>query len=371
MPTSPSPEASPYGGRLMFAQSWEDPLCDLRALTPRRGERLLAITSGGDNVLHFLLADPGEVIAVDLNPLQNLLLELKIAAIRHLDHGAMLELLGVRQSSRGAAHWYQALRPELSDDARRWWDANAVLLNRGVLTQGGFERYFAMLRPVIRTVVGRATIERLFTIADPAEQRRFFEQEWNGWGWRTLMRIGCSRPVLGRRLDPSWFTDETIPDAGVHFSRLAEHAIAELPTPSNYFLAMIMRGAYLNERAVPAYLLPEHFEVLRSRVDRVRMVTSDIAAALEAEPAGSIDCLALSNVFEYSPMAIFDRGRAALRRVARPGARCSLRNLLAPRRLADDPAFVVAQPSSRELQQADRGFIYSRFEAATLAEDTA
>ena len=60
----------PYGGRLMFTQSWEDPACDLAALAPLREATLFAITSGGDNVLGFLLADPARIVTVDLNPTQ-------------------------------------------------------------------------------------------------------------------------------------------------------------------------------------------------------------------------------------------------------------------------------------------------------------
>jgi S-adenosylmethionine-diacylglycerol 3-amino-3-carboxypropyl transferase len=351
----------------MFTQSWEDPACDLRALTPRPGERMVAITSGGDNVLEFLLSDPSELVAIDLNPLQNLLLELKIAAIRHLDHDALLELLGVRTPGDRSRHHYQRLRPELGDAARGYWDDNQQIFEQGLLMQGGFEKYHAMLRRVIRVVVGKRRINRLFAIEDPREQRQFFDRQWNGLGWRALLKIGCSRPVLGRRLDPSWFTDQTIADAGSHFAALAEHAIAELPVRPNYFLSMILRGSYLDEESVPAYLRVENHDVIRRRLDRIRMVTDDVAAALEREPSGSIDCLALSNVFEYSPPEIFDRGRAAILRVARPGARFSLRNLLAPRRLADDAAFSIDPELSTALQRADRGFIYSRFEAATLA----
>jgi S-adenosylmethionine:diacylglycerol 3-amino-3-carboxypropyl transferase len=106
MPTSRASDLQsppvPYGGRLMFTQSWEDPACDLAALRPRPGETILAITSGCDNVLGFLLSDPGQIIAVDLNPAQGYLLELKQAAFRSLSHADMLALLGVRASSERA-----------------------------------------------------------------------------------------------------------------------------------------------------------------------------------------------------------------------------------------------------------------------------
>jgi len=81
----------------------------------------------------------------------------------------------------------------------------------------------------------------------------------------------------------------------------------------------------------------------------------------------SVDCFALSNVFEYAPEGLFERCKAELLRCARPGARICLRNLVAPRRLALDPRFIVDAALSHALQQADRAFIYSRFEAARIA----
>ena len=127
-----------YRGRLMFAQSWEDPACDLAALQAQPGDTILAITSGGDNVLGFLLTDPQQVIAVDVNPAQTYLLELKKAAFRRLTHTNMLVLLGVRAGDRLAR--FDRLRDDLSPSARTFWDTKKRWLARGLLTQGAFER---------------------------------------------------------------------------------------------------------------------------------------------------------------------------------------------------------------------------------------
>lgn len=371
MPTSRASDLQsppvPYGGRLMFTQSWEDPVCDLAALRPRPGETILAITSGCDNVLGFLLSDPGQIIAVDLNPAQGYLLELKQAAFRSLSHADMLALLGVRASSE-RARLLQCLRADPSPVALRFWEVRQELLERGLLTQGGFERYYAMLRALLRIVIGHHRLEQLFTL--PADrQRDFYVEHWDTWRWRTLVRIACSKYVLGRRLDPSWFAHAEIASSfGKHFTQLAEHVVADLPARSNYLLAQLCLGRYLDEDTVPDYLRRENFQTIRQRLDRITMVTADIGAAVAALPPRSVDCFALSNVFEYSARELFERTRAALGRVARPGARFALRNLLAPRRLADDPAFVVDTALSDRLRDADRGFIYSRFEAATLAK---
>jgi S-adenosylmethionine-diacylglycerol 3-amino-3-carboxypropyl transferase len=363
--SKPSPNEGPYGGRLMFTQSWEDPACDLAALRPQAGEQILAITSGCDNVLGFLLTDPAQVIAIDLNPTQGYLLELKQAAFRRLSHSEMLDLLGIRPSANRHT-LFNRLRADLTVPARAFWDLRPQWFDRGLLLQGGFERYFAMLRALLRIVISPDRLEQVFTL-HPAEQRAYYDRHWNTWRWRALVRVTCSRYVLGRRLDPSWFAHAETSSFGKHFMQLAEHVVAELPARSNYFLAQIFLGRYLDETLVPDYLRPEHFETIRKRLERVTAVTADIGAAVAALAPQSVDCFALSNVFEYSPPELFERTREALVRAARPGARFALRNLLAPRSLADHSAFAVDARLSQQLRHADRGFIYSSFEAATLA----
>lgn len=355
------PSESPYGGRLMFAQCWEDPECDRAALAIRPGERVLAITSGGDNLLDLLRDDPERIVAIDINPAQAWLFELKRAAIRRLDHAGLLDLLGL--GARGKAQtFYRDIRTDLSPEARAFFDHRVSWFADGLLSQGGFERYFALLRRIIALAVGRATLEKLFTLL-PARQAGFYETEWNGWRWRSLMRLGCSKALLGNRLDRHWFADSDAADFGLHFLRLAEHVLTAIPVRNNHFLAQILLGRYLPP-ALPAYLRAENFEIIRDRIDRVELKTADIVAGLQSLPDRSIDAFALSNVFEYSPAALFERGKDEIFRVARPGARLAHRNLLAPRKLADDPRFALDAALSERLRAADRGFIYARFEAA-------
>ena len=357
-------EESPYGGRLMFAQSWEDPACDRTALGIRPGDCLVAITSGGDNVLEFLCDDPARIIAVDINPTQAWLFELKAAAFRLLDHSGLLDLVGVTQNNSSAS-LYAAIRKELSRKARAFFDERKEWFERGLLQQGGFERYFAILRRIIVLAVGRQTVERLFSI-DPSEQERFYRTEWDRWRWRVLMKIGCSKWLLGNRLDPTWFADSETADFGSHFLQLAEHVLTELPAAENYFLSQILRGRYSGE-VLPNYLSRDNFETIRDRIDRVELVVSGIEDGLRHLPTDAVDAFSLSNVFEYSPRRVFEESKTEIVRVGRSGARIAHRNLLNPLRLSEDMRFKVDLALSEKLQNADRGFIYSRFEAARLA----
>ena len=357
----------PYSGRLMFTQSWEDPACDIAALRPQPGETMFAVTSGGDNVLEFLLCDPARLIAVDLNPTQTYLLELKMAAFREISYEEMLHLLGVR-STQTSRELYDQLKNALTDEARAYWSANLSLLDKGLLTRGGFERYFALLRRILKVVVGRKRMEMLFDLT-PDQQREFYEREWKTRRYELFLRVICSKWVLSKRLDPSWFEHAQVDSFGQHFTGMANHVFAELPARSNYFLAQILLGRYVDEEQLPKYLRSENFSIIRDRLDRIEIRTQDVGDALADLSDQSIDTFALSNVFEYSSPELFERSKRSLARVAKPGARLSLRNLLAPRILSDDPTFVVDRELSKHLQKADRGFIYSRFQAATIRRE--
>src|SRR5882757_3447443 len=82
--------------KLVFTHNWEDPESDQAALKIKSGDALFAITSGGCNVLGFLLADPEIIYSVDINPAQSCLLELKIAAIKALTFEEFIGFAGLQ-----------------------------------------------------------------------------------------------------------------------------------------------------------------------------------------------------------------------------------------------------------------------------------
>src|SRR5690349_13113180 len=81
---------------ILFSACNEDSHCELRAFGSLAGKRVFCVTAGGGRVLNLVAERPREILAVDLNPAQNALLELKIAAMREFDHAGYLRFLGVR-----------------------------------------------------------------------------------------------------------------------------------------------------------------------------------------------------------------------------------------------------------------------------------
>src|SRR3954453_17851552 len=107
---------------LIYNTCWEDPRLDRVALNLGPSDRVVVITSAGCNSLDYLLAGAGEVNAVDVNPIQNSLLELKRAAILSLDYDSFFEMFGDGRTPWAKQMYGDALRQHLSPQARSYWD---------------------------------------------------------------------------------------------------------------------------------------------------------------------------------------------------------------------------------------------------------
>lgn len=356
-------QARPAFQRLLFAQSFEDPEIDRAALRIQPGHRVLCVTSGGCNVLALLLDAPARLIALDMNPTQNAMLQLKIEGIRQLNYEEYLELLGLRPSVR-RAEIYRRLPPI------PFWDAHPELIARGALSAGRFEQYLGYFCQLLRLCQGQRRIEELVTPRDRAGRERFYNEFWDTPQWRALFRFFFSRAVLGRLgLDPKCFTFVGNGEAfGDRFLGRTRHALVELPVHENYFVEYILFGTY--RQAFPPYLERKNFERLRGLVDRVEIVTGEAGRYLGSLPDNTLDRINFSNVFEWIDPTGYECLLRETVRVSRPGARITYRNLLVQReRPASLAAVIRPDALAKELLPRDRAFVYSNFVVEEIVKE--
>ncbi|MFZ5832143.1 MAG: DUF3419 family protein, partial [Planctomycetota bacterium] len=107
---------------LVYNTCWEDPRLDRVAMQLGADDNVLVITSAGCNALDYALTGPNHVYAVDMNPRQNALLELKLAGIRRLSYETFFEMFGAGKLPEVESVYSQSLRGELSPFARKYWD---------------------------------------------------------------------------------------------------------------------------------------------------------------------------------------------------------------------------------------------------------
>ena len=357
------PEAAEHAdfSEIRYGQCWEDADILLEALDPRPGQVGLSIASAGDNTLALLARGPEHVFAIDLSPAQLACLELRVAAYRELSHRELLVLLGSRPG-HDRADLYRRCRSQLSSEARWFWDRHADQIDQGVGGAGKFERYFTLFRErVLPLVHGRANVERLLAGGTGEERERFYRDEWDTWRWRLMFRMFFSRAVMGRvGRDPSFFryVEGTVADRILERTR---HALTTLNPAENPYVQWILTGGH--RTALPYALREEHFDAIRSHLDRLEWRAVAVEDFLTAADGGGIDWFNLSDIFEYMSADRYQHLLESIWRCGRRGGRLAYWNTLVPRSRPDALAGRLRPLTelARRLHEADKAFFYSRF----------
>jgi S-adenosylmethionine-diacylglycerol 3-amino-3-carboxypropyl transferase len=276
---------------LVYNQCWEDPAVDRQALDLQPSDRVLVITSAGCNALDYALTG-AEVLAVDANPRQNHLLELKRAGIRALGFGAFFSLFG-EGGSPYCQDVYRLLRPELSDPAQEFWDREIRLfdshkaLGRSFYFRGTAGLFaLAMKLWIDHGARVRHALDRILDAEGLEQQLRLYHAEVRGplLGDRFLRFVGSPGilSLLGvpgpqRRMvhdHPGGF-------AGFLRSSL-DRVMALCPLRDNYFWRVYVTGCYTRE-SCPEYLKRDNFERLKAGlVDRVLTFDGTVTQCLAA-----------------------------------------------------------------------------------------
>ena len=337
--------------RIRYAQVWEDADVLLAALAPRPGATLVSIASAGDNTLALLTADPAEVVAVDLSEAQLACLALRMEAYRLLDHTELLELIGSRPSRRRRALLWQATAG-LPPGQRAFWAARARAVERlGAGGVGRFENYFRIFRRYVLPMVHGRRRTLAWLQPHPAAAREATWREWDTPRWRLMLRAFFSRRTMGRLgRDPAFFdfAEGSLPD---QVAARARNALVDQDPAENPYLAWILTGRHGD--ALPLALRPEHFNTIRDRLERVRLLHGPLSAF-----DGTADGWNLSDVFEYMSPAEHEAAYAGLLAHTRPGGRLAYWNMMVPRRAPASLAHRVRAHDTAALHAADRAFFY-------------
>lgn len=346
---------------LNYSSCNEDGETELRALDVGPGDVVGCITGSGDRALHMLLGDPLHVHAFDLNPIQNYLLELKMAAIRELDYQRYAVFLGLFQAeSPSRLAEYGRLREHLSRDAADWFDQHQGLVETGVLYGGRWERYFRMAAFNMRLLRG-AKIRRLFDFEDLEQQQDFVCTEWNTPFWSVLLRVSFCRPlfrfVFG---DPGFYSNTAkgfSPARYIHarLTTFLENHLAR----SSFMLALVFLGRFVHPDCFPPYLRESCFMHLKKRLDRISIHHRELPAMLMSEEGSVCNKWSLSDVSSFLSPEQYSELFEQL--AQRKGVRFCLRDFLTQRQPVDVPDGGIRYLSDleEELAVQDRSFGYT------------
>ncbi|MDB3906338.1 BtaA family protein [Crocinitomicaceae bacterium] len=340
---------------IRYANCWEDADVLLEGLQIKSGDRVLSIGSAGDNSFSLLSEGPELVVAVDINPVQLSLIELKKAAFATLEYQEFLEFLGFKPSSR-RLELFEKVKTKLSDELQKFWIARQQELADGVIYQGKFERYFKLFRRRILPLVHpRKRVDRLFEEKSSEDQASFFHKKWNNRRWRLLFKLFFSKFVMGRfGRDPAFLKEVDVVVSEFILGQAAAH-LSHTNAQNNYFLHFIMKGDFGDQ--LPHYAREENFGKIKSNLDRL-VVFNGLAEAAFAEYQ-NFSKFNLSNIFEYMPQELFLNVAQNLVDNSVPNARFAYWNLMVPRKINTCIDGIENESElTKTLTKQDNGFFY-------------
>lgn len=346
---------------LNYSSSNEDSRSEIKALHITSGDSVLCITGSGARPLDLLIEKPEIIVSIDFNPCQSFLLELKMAAIRRLEYEELLEFVGVCPSAK-RNHFYKGIRILLSPDARGFWDSHSTMIEKGVIYQGRWERYFRKLARLIH-LVRPHLLDRLFSCNSIGEQARLWREEWDSVLWRAFLRCISSRTVWKYLFgDPGFY--RYIPDQFSIYKYINERftaAFENILVSESSFATLLFLGKYNVNGALPLHLQRGYYKVLKDTLPCIRIVTESILEYLEKSRKNQFCKYSVSDFASYTNMEEYEMTWRGIVKTASKGARICERQFLVKREIPSNvrPYITRIGELEKELARTDDSIFYT------------
>jgi S-adenosylmethionine-diacylglycerol 3-amino-3-carboxypropyl transferase len=373
---------------LVYAQIWEDPDIDMEALAITPQSHVVAIASGGCNILSYLAANPAQITAVDLNVAHVALTRLKLAAAVHLPSWVSFHrFFGAADERANIAAYWRYLAPVLDADTRGYWERRRpaslgrrriAMFSRNIYRRGLLGRFIGVGHAVARAYgVDLRDILRARSIA---EQRCFYRDAIAPLFDKRLVRWTTNSPLslYGLGIPPAQYAalGAGRDMAGVLRKRI-ERLTCDFSLRDNYFAWQAFGRSYPDRETgpLPPYLRRDQFPAIRARTNRVAVLNRSVTAQLETLPAASVDRFVLLDAQDWMTDVQLNALWHEVTRTARPAARVIFRTAAEPSLLPGrlDPRVLSRwryQPqASRDFTARDRSAIYGGFHLYVLGDD--
>lgn len=346
-----------FNDEYIYAFTWEDTRVDDRLLKLGSDDVVLAITSAGDNVLSYALQSPARIHAVDLNPTQNHLLELKVASFAaQLPYDDFWNIFGEGRHPNFRSLLISRLSPHLSSRAFQYWlkNSNVFTSKGGLYDTGGSKHGIRIFRWLARVFGIRSAVETLLAAKTLNEQREI----WRNTIRPALLSRLVSRFVVSQEsflwsalgvpknqlamIEEDHATSDAVTGAAPTAKNTRSHAIwhymvntldpmvesTHIAADNPYYL-VCLQGQF-SRKCHPDYLSPQaHARLSRpGAFDGLRMHTDEIDEVLARFNSGTLTVAVVMDSMDW-----FDKGSASaasqiakLNRALKMGGRVLLRS---------------------------------------------
>ncbi len=363
---------------LVYPQIWEDPVVDLAAMEIQPHHHIVAIASGGCNVLSYLTAKPARITAVDLNHAHVALTKLKLAGLKTLPGwDEFYRFFGEADERQNVKDYARYLRPAIDGKTRKYWEGRSWTgkkrlkhFQTNIYHKGLLGRFIGAGHLMAR-FYGR-DLSALLDCRSVEQQRQFFDTQIAPLFQKRLVKWITDRKVslYGLGIPPAQY--EALAGGGrmadVLHQRL-EKLTCGFPLRENYFTWQAFGRGYAPGAAgpLPPYLDQDNFAQLRANETIVTVNQVSIVDALDAMPAHSADRFVLLDAQDWMTDDQLNTLWRAISRAAAPNARVIFRTAgvetILPGRVDAEilDTWRYLEGRSHELGKCDRSSIYGGF----------
>jgi S-adenosylmethionine-diacylglycerol 3-amino-3-carboxypropyl transferase len=343
---------------LNFTSANEDGATELAALSLTPADHVLCLTASGARPLDLLLGAPAKITSIDINPAQNELLRLKIAAYRALGDEALHAYLGLAPT-RHRLDLHRRVETYLEPPSRAFWNGRRGAVATGIWQSGRWERVLRLGAAGTRLLRGRH-IAALFDAATLEEQATIWRAHFDDAVWHAAVRLLSQRWFWTRIIgEPGGAFLPPPPESEARLTGLFRRASENFFFRESDFAALLFFGRHVPGGALPLHIRPENLSAMRAGLDRITIAEAGLAGLGEAG-LGRFDAFSLSDFGSYCGQEIYDACWRGILAAARPGARYCERVFMNP--VAPGPDLMRSiQPDAAQsaaLSRTDTAIIY-------------
>jgi len=328
-----------FFNKINYSASNEDSESERKALEIGEDDTVLCITGSGARTLDLLVDSPKKIISIDLNPTQNYLLELKIAAFKNLKYNEFTKFIGLH-NSENRLKLFEILSKDLSAEALFFWKENISLVKKGILYCGTWEK---LLREMLKFAKSRQKIiNKLMTSGSLEEQQSIWQKKWDTWVWRLYLKVISNRFLWvniirepGAKIIPKSF------DVYSYMKNRIEYLVMNFDLKKNHYANLLFCGEYKDSCILPHHLREDNFELIRKNLSRIEIITDSLSGYLKKQES-SISAFSLSDFSSYAPEDVYYSVWKHIIYAATPGAKFCER------------LFVVKRNPEKEYREIER-----------------
>ena len=249
----------------IYNQSWEDSEVDVPTYQIKENNNILMITTGGDNVLNYLIQNPNHIHTVDLNKHQNYLLEMKIAIIRVLNHEEAFRILA-KNDYPLFLRKFKDIENYLSYECKKWWQKNKELMKNFHNT--GTVKVVVYLIHILTWVFGlKKFIKDLKGCSFEKQKQLYFQNES-----KLKFMSNFLNQILFLIIPYVGVPDRQLALSDMHPNVWVKRLFLHTDINKNYFYYPYLYGCW-EEDCCPPYLRKENYLAVKTRLHKIKIHT--------------------------------------------------------------------------------------------------